>query len=255
MDERGVAYEEIDGVGHIVLDRPDASNAVDLPAARAFGAAVRRAEESDAVGAILIAGNGKRFCAGGDVGSMAAADDQTAYLRELADVFDQALQHLAAVAKPVVAAVHGAVAGAGIGVMLAADLIVADRGTKFLTAYAGIGLSPDCGVSYLLPRAIGQVRALEMAIGGRVLSADEALAWGLVTAVVDEDVRAAAHARAARLASGPTFAYGEARRLIRTSWEGSRAESGADEAETIARAVGTPAAKALIDAFVNPPAR
>jgi 2-(1,2-epoxy-1,2-dihydrophenyl)acetyl-CoA isomerase len=130
--------------------------------------------------------------------------------------------------------------------------VVSGRGTKFLTAYAGVGLTPDCGLSWLLPRAVGQQRALELALTGRVLTAEEARDWGLVTTVVDDaELEEQATVLAVRLATAPPFALGQARRLIRSSWTVSRAESGADEARTIARAVTTPEAQALVARFAG----
>jgi 2-(1,2-epoxy-1,2-dihydrophenyl)acetyl-CoA isomerase len=248
----GIRYTVEDGVARIALARPDVSNAVDLATATAFGAAVDRAGEDPEVRVVLVTGDGPRFCAGGDVASMAAAADPSAYLQDLADELDGALQRLGALDKPVVAAVQGAAAGAGLAVVLACDVVVSGRGTKFLTAYAGVGLTPDCGLSWLLPRAVGQQRALELALTGRVLTAEEARDWGLVTTVVDDaELEEQATVLAVRLATAPPFALGQARRLIRSSWTVSRAESGADEARTIARAVTTPEAQALVARFAG----
>lgn len=246
-----VTYGVLGGVARIELDRPDVSNAVDLPAAEALSAAVRSAGADPEARAVLVAGAGARFCAGGDVRSMLVSDDRPAHLFALAEALDQALQALAALEKPVVAAVQGAVAGAGIGLMLSCDLVVAERGTRFAMAYAGVGLTPDCGVSWLLPRAIGQQRALELALTGRVLDADEALAWGMVTEVVEADARGRAEELAAKLATGPSFALGQARRLLRGSWETSRSDAGAAESRTIAAAVATPDADRALAAFAR----
>lgn len=144
---------------------------------------------------------------------------------------------------PVVAGIHGAVAGAGLAVMLSADIIVAARSTKFAMAYAGIGLTPDCGVSTLLPRAIGSHRALEFVVAGRVIDASDALDWGLVTEVVDDyPVPDRVADIAARIASGAFHALGQARRLIRAGLGRSLEQTVLDEARTIAAAVGTPEA-------------
>lgn len=250
--DAAVRYAVSDGVARIALARPDKSNSFDLPTARAFGAAVDQAAADPAVTAVLLTGDGPRFCAGGDVASMAAAAEPSAYLQELADELDGALQRLGAMEKPVVAAVQGAAAGAGLAVVLTADVVLSAAGTKYLTAYAGIGLTPDCGLSWLLPRAVGQQRALELALTGRVLSAVEARDWGLVTTVVeDAELEDAAVALAAKLAASPPFALGQARRLIRSSWSATRAEAGADEARTIAQAVQTPESRTLIAKFVS----
>lgn len=251
VQPRGVRFEQDGAVGRIVLDRPAASNSVDLPAAHAFGAAVTAAEADD-IRSVLVTGEGKRFCAGGDVSSFLAADEPQAYLLELATHLEAELRRLSELPKPVVAAVHGAVAGAGLAFVLKADVVVAERSTRLLTAYAGIGLTPDCGVSYELPRAVGQQRALELALTGRVLTADEARDWGLVTEVVEDGGADARGAEvAAALAAGPTRAYGETKRLLRGSWETTKAASAQDEARTIAAMVTSEDAQQLIARFVG----
>ncbi|WKN48442.1 enoyl-CoA hydratase/isomerase family protein [Nocardioides sp. Arc9.136] len=245
-----VRLEVRDGIGHVVLARPAASNAVDLRTAHALRDAVAAAAADDAVGAVLVTGEGKRFCAGGDVASMLAVEDRAAHLEELAGAVDEALVALHRMEKPVVAAVQGAVAGAGLAVMLSCDLVVAETSTRFVSAYAGVGLTPDCGLSWLLPRAVGQQRALELLLTPRVLTADEAHAWGLVTEVAADGTAGGRAAEiAGRLAAGPAYALGQARRLVRTGGDTDRAAVGRDEARTIARAVATPAATALLDRF------
>lgn len=244
-----VTYDVTDGVAHLQLHRPDAANALDLPLARALHAAVDRAGAEDGVRAVLVTGAGARFCAGGDVSSFVVAPDPASYLHELATEADAAVRALADLDKPVVAAVHGAVAGAGLGLMLSCDLVVADPATKFVFAYPGVGLTPDCGVSWLLPRAIGQQRALSFALGGRAVPADEALAWGLVTELADP-VAARARELAGSLAAGAARAHGQARRLLRAGWEAGRVPTGAEEARTISEMVLGEEAQALIRRFV-----
>jgi 2-(1,2-epoxy-1,2-dihydrophenyl)acetyl-CoA isomerase len=255
---RGVRYARDGRVGRIVLTRPEASNAVDLPAAAALGAAIDLASAAigrDEVAAVLVTGEGARFCAGGDVRSFVAANDQPGYLWALAERLEAELRRLSELPVPVVAAVHGAVAGAGLAFILNSDVVVSARSTRFTMAYAGVGLTPDCGVSYLLPRAIGQQRALELALTGRVLDAGEAASWGLVTEVVDDEglaTRATALTESlASGAAGGVGALGQAKRLIRGSWEATRAESAADEVATISSAVTTPEAQRRIERFVN----
>ena len=246
-----VTHDIVDGVGRLVLSRAEQSNSFDLPAARDMALAVQ-AVSADEVRAITLTAEGKRFCAGGDVTSFLASDDPSAYLLELASTLEGALRALADLAKPVVAGVRGAVAGAGLGVMLTADVVVASRSTKFVMAYPGIGLTPDCGVSYLVPRAIGQQRALDFALTGRVLSAAEALDWGLVSYVVDdEDVERTVEQMARTWADSAPSALGQARRLIRSSWETSGPEQGADESDTIAAAVRGDEAQRLVADFIR----
>jgi 2-(1,2-epoxy-1,2-dihydrophenyl)acetyl-CoA isomerase len=246
-----VTHEIVDGIGRIVLSRPEQSNSFDLPTAQDLTVAVD-AVSADEVLAITLTAEGKRFCAGGDVTSFLGSDDPGAYLLELANVLEGALRDLADLPKPVVAGVRGAVAGAGLAVMLSADVIVASRATKFVMAYPGIGLTPDCGVSYLVPRAIGQQRALDFALTGRVLSADEALDWGLVTSVVDdEDVEAKVDEIARTWATTAPVALGHARRLLRSSWDSTGPEQGADESATIASLVMGDEAQRLVKAFTS----
>jgi 2-(1,2-epoxy-1,2-dihydrophenyl)acetyl-CoA isomerase len=181
---------------------------------------------------------------------MFAAQDRPAYLAHAAGMLDAALRDLGGLAKPVVAAVHGAVAGAGLAVMLSCDLVVADASTRFVGAYAGVGLTPDCGLSWLLPRAVGQQRALEFLLTQRVLSAGEARDWGMVSEVVDDGTALdRATDLADRLATGPAYAFGQARRLVRTAWEVDRAAAGADETSTISRAVARPEIQDLLSRF------
>ena len=154
MNDEAVLFDVRDSIARVTLNRPGQSNAFDLDTAREFSSVVERIAASEAR-AVLLTGNGPRFCAGGDVASMVVADDRAAYLRELATTLEAGLRAMSELPIPVIAAVQGAVAGAGLAVVLNADVVLASRSTKFLTAYAGIGLTPDCGVSYLLPRAVG----------------------------------------------------------------------------------------------------
>jgi 2-(1,2-epoxy-1,2-dihydrophenyl)acetyl-CoA isomerase len=239
-----------DGVAELRLHRPEAANAFDLETARELATAVDAAAADDDVRAILVTGAGPRFCAGGDVASFVAAPDQSAYVEQLATELDAAFRALAAVDKPVVAAVQGAVAGAGLALMLSCDVIVSAPATRFVFAYPAIGFTPDCGVSYLLPRAVGQQRALLFALTGRPLIASEALEWGLVSEVVD-DPGGRARDLAAGFAVGPAMALGHSRRLLRQGWEMSRAETGAEEARTVAEMIRGDEAQRLIARFVS----
>ncbi|MGW5239208.1 enoyl-CoA hydratase/isomerase family protein [Monashia sp. NPDC004114] len=238
-----------DGVAHVELNRPEAANAVDLTTARALREAVESAGHAEAAYAVLLTGAGKRFCAGGDLAAMAAAAEPIHCVETLALEADAAARALADLDKPVVAAVHGAVAGAGLALMLSCDYIVSAADTKFVFAYPSVGLTPDCGVSYLLPRAIGQQRALQFALSDAPLAAEQALAWGLVTEVVD-NAQARAHEVAAALARGPWRAFGQTRSLLRRSWETDRETTGRVEAQTISERLGGSEAQQLVARFV-----
>jgi len=243
-----VTYAVADGVAHLELNRPEAANSLDLDLARALRAAVECAARDDEARTVLVTGAGKRFCAGGDVSSFAAAKDPAGYLHQLATEADEAVRALAELEKPVVATVHGAVAGAGLAIMLSCDLVVAAPSTRFVFAYPSIGLTPDCGVSWLLPRAVGQQRALAFALGGRPLLAEDALAWGMVTELA-ADPHARGRELSAALAAGPAAALGANRRLLR-GWDLDRSAVGRLEATTISERVTTDEATTLIHQFL-----
>jgi 2-(1,2-epoxy-1,2-dihydrophenyl)acetyl-CoA isomerase len=248
-----VIYQLRDGVARIELNRPGSANAFDLETTRAFAEHVRRAAEDDEARAVLVTGAGSRFCGGGDVTSFAAAEDQPAYVLQVATELDAAFQHLTALDKPVVAAVQGAVAGAGLALMLSCDVVVSAPGTRFVFAYPGIGFTPDCGLSYLLPRAVGQQRALRFALVGEPATAAEALDWGLVTEVLDDSTDPVDRGAelAAGFAAGPATALGQVRRLLRSGWAMTREETGSEEARTIAEMARGTEAQDLIRRFVT----
>lgn len=200
----------------ITLNRPRAANALDLDLVARLDAAVQAAASDERCHAVLLRGAGARFCVGGDVMAMGAASDRGAFLDELAGAAHAVIGRLDALTKPVVAAVQGSVAGAGLALALSADLILACESTTFVTAYTAIGLTPDCGTSWLLPRAIGMPRALELTLTNRALTAQEALDWGLVARVCPSEELADQARDLAMTLAGPTgLALGATRRLIR----------------------------------------
>ena len=245
-----VEYTVADGVAHIELNRPEAANTLDMTLGVALREAAERAAEDEGVRAVVLSGAGKRFCGGGDIASFADSQDTAGDLYELAVAGDAAVAALEALDKPVAVAVHGAVAGAGLGIMLAGDVVIAAEGTKFVVAYPKIGLNPDCGTSTLLPLAMGRQRALAFALRDQPLSADEAREQGLI-AEVAADPLARARELAATWAAGPAGAYGQTRRLLRAGSLRSREESGRDEAETIRARASLPETQALFDAFLG----
>jgi 2-(1,2-epoxy-1,2-dihydrophenyl)acetyl-CoA isomerase len=190
---------------------------LDFDAVCAVTAALRTLEPG--VGAVLLAGEGPHFCTGADVGTLAAtgaAEDPRSAVRELAEELHELVRALVEVPVPVVAAVRGWAAGAGMSLVLAADIAVAGVSTRLRPAYPAIGLTPDGGLSWTLPRAVGAARARHILLTDRVLDADEALALGLVATVVpDDEVAAEADGLAQRLADGPTRALGRTKRLVR----------------------------------------
>lgn len=246
-----VRVEHNEGLAELVLAAPERSNAIDLDFAQQLGEALDEIAALEELRVVLIRAEGRNFCVGGDVRSFAAhADDLGAYVKAVADAAHHALQKLAELPVPVIAAVHGAVAGAGIGLAFSADVVYLAQSSKVRLAYTAIGLSPDNGASWFLPKLVGTRRALELALTNRTLSAQEALDWGLANAVVDDDAvldeaRQAAH----RLHAMSTDALIATKRLF----QGARQlpDQLAVEAETIATLAATPAAREAILRFVD----
>ncbi|CAN7578077.1 enoyl-CoA hydratase-related protein [Terrabacter sp. LjRoot27] len=243
-----------DGVATIRLARPDAGNAVDLPTAIALRDAVGAiASAAPHVHIVVLRAAGRLFCAGGDVRAMAAAPERRAFVAELAGVLHAALDALRALPVPVVAVVQGAAAGAGVGLVLASDIVLAADHATFVAAYPGVGLSPDCGVSALLPGAVGARRAALFLLTGTPIDAATALDWGLVSEVCTaEDLDARAGEVVAAIAALPREAVGETARLLRLAGERPYAVQLADEAATIARLAAGAEAGALLAAFAAP---
>lgn len=210
-------------VATLTFHRPAALNAIDVPMAQAFLAAVRAIAGDRGVRAILMAGSGKAFMAGGDLAVLQA--DPQGGARALIGPLHEALVVLAGIDAPVVAQVHGVAAGAGLSLMLQADFVVAAEDTRFNLAYVNIGASCDVGASWALPRRVGLRRALEVALLGDTLDAHQAERMGLVNRVLPpEAVAEAAMGMAQRLAAGPTVALGQLRRLMRASFDRTLAE-------------------------------
>ncbi|MGH7949365.1 MAG: enoyl-CoA hydratase/isomerase family protein [Candidatus Binataceae bacterium] len=211
-----ITFEVRDGVGHLRINRPDAANSLNSTVAAELMDAMVRCEDDRAVRAVVVGGTGRFFCAGADLKGFFSESEG---LKSRVSVFHAVISRIVRAEFPVIAAVNGAAAGAGMGLACACDLAVAGESAKFTMAYARIGLSPDGSTTYFLPRLIGMRRALELAYANRTLSAREALEWGLVTRVVADDrLESEAHALAAQLASGPTRAFGAAKRLMHAGW-------------------------------------
>lgn len=239
-----------DRVATITFDRPESFNALSLQLASELRAAVTEISERDDIGALVIRGNGPAFCAGGDVHEMAAAADRPAFLAELAGALHESLLMLSELGVVVITAATGAVAGGGLGVFLAGDISVVGEDATFSSAYSGVGLTPDCGVSTLLPAAVGLHRSLQITAGGRRLNAAEALDWGITGRVVPADlVHAEAHTLALAIANGPSAALGATRRLLRAAQFRTYSENLDVEAASLSARGGMPEAEVRIAAF------
>ena len=246
-----VLVEVRDHVATVTLNRPEASNALDMDMGRDLLAAALLCEDDPAVRAVVVTGAGKHFCFGGDLRGMTEHGDRVAaYLNELTTYIHAAIGSFTRMRAPVVAAVNGTAAGGGIGLLCMTDLAIAGRGSKFSLAYTGVALAPDCSTSFLLPRIVGRRRALELMLTNRALSADEALQWGLVNQVVDDaEVLGAAQALAARFAAGPTDSFGAVKRLVDAADPGLEGQM-ALEGRTIARQAASAEGREGVGAFL-----
>jgi 2-(1,2-epoxy-1,2-dihydrophenyl)acetyl-CoA isomerase len=249
--DRPRVLTEADGdVWRITLDRPEAGNALDPAMAADLARALR--ERPDTARAVLLLGNGPRFCVGGDVRRFADADDPGAFLGQLAQDWHEVVRLLLNCPVPVLAGVHGAVAGAAVGLVGACDLVVCARSTKIRPAYGAIGLSPDGGSSWALTRALGAPRTLELMLTNGSLSAGDAHLFGLVGRLVeDDDLRTAAIALAHEVAAGPVRAMVRTRSLVRRAATRSLDEQLDEEARLIAESADDPEGREGIRAFVE----
>lgn len=203
-----------DGVLRLELVDPAGPGALD-PDRMAAALTALTDLDPGSVGAVLLANDGPNFCVGGNVAGFFTAGDPGEHLRALADGFHLVVRALAASPVPVVGALRGWAAGAGMSLVLGCDTVIATASARMRPAYPGIGLSPDGGMSWLLPRAVGRNRALDILLRNRVIQASEALELGLVHELVpDEELSSRAEAVALEYANGPTHAYGRIRRLV-----------------------------------------
>lgn len=235
-------------LARMTLNRPASLNAMDFEMGMRWRDLAHELTADSSVGAILVDAAGPAFCAGGDVRAMAASAAGGAAITEMAHAIHDGIRTFTASATPIVAAVHGAVAGGGLGLMLTADYIVAAPTATFVSRYANIGLTPDLGVSTLLPAAVGQRRALRLLLQDEAIDAVTAAEWGLVTEVRDD-----ALARAAEVAAfwlrGATAAFGQAKRLVRSGAERTFTANLDDEATTIGAAFDTDDSRRRVAAF------
>jgi 2-(1,2-epoxy-1,2-dihydrophenyl)acetyl-CoA isomerase len=243
-----ILYTREGALARLTFNRPASLNAMGFDVGQRWRDLAREVTADDSVGAILIDAAGPAFCAGGDVVEMATSGAGGSHVTAMAGVIHEGIRTFIESDKPVVAAVQGAVAGGGLGLMLTADYIVASGRAKFVSKYANIGLTPDLGVSTLLPAAVGQTRALRMLLQDITIDADTALEWGLIAEVADDPGARAAEVAAFWLENA-TGAFGQAKRLIRAGVGRSFAENLDDEARSIGARFDTAESQVRVAAF------
>lgn len=237
-DAPPVLFDLTDGIARVTLNRPEVGNAIDLPLARMLVDISIRCQTDAAIRCVVLTGAGRLFCAGGDVGAFrSAADDIDALLSELAGTLHIAVARFARMEKPLLTLVNGPAAGAGLSLAIAGDVVLSARSAHYTATYGAIGLTPDGGMSWLLPRLVGLRKAQEIILTNRRIKADEAEAIGLVTRTVDDDaLTAEGEAMASQLSAAAIGAIGAARGLLRQGFETSLETQMEREAESIARA-------------------
>ena len=216
-----IIFDADEGVGRLTLNRPNRLNSFTVQMHGEVDVALAQVECDPSIRALLLTGAGRGFCAGQDLADRAVAPGGPPV--DLGDSVERyyapLIRRLTCLGKPVVCAVNGVAAGAGANIALACDIVIAARGAKFIQSFANIGLIPDSGGTWVLPRLVGQARALGLAMTGEPLTAEKAEEWGLIWKCVDNDALATESlALARRFAAGPTRGLVATKRLIRQSW-------------------------------------
>ncbi|CAH0990399.1 1,2-epoxyphenylacetyl-CoA isomerase [Sinobacterium norvegicum] len=208
-------------IATLTLNRPNAANSMNVELSREVMLASIEIDENPDIRAVIITGAGKMFCAGGDLSAFAADPSKAStIIKEITTYMHAAVARFARMEKPVIVAINGMAAGAGFSLAVAGDLVLCADSAKFTMAYTGAGLSPDVSASYYLPRLIGMRKTQQLMLTNKVLTAEQAYDWGLVTEVVAaDDLQQAAQTMAAQLVNGPTLAYGQIKQLLLTSYD------------------------------------
>jgi 2-(1,2-epoxy-1,2-dihydrophenyl)acetyl-CoA isomerase len=252
MSCKRIRLDEDGGVAVITLARPEGATAIDVVAAEELAEAALFCDQTAGVRAVLIRGEGPIFSGGGDLRSFRdAGDDVPTLLKRITQGLHMALSRFARMDAPVVAAVGGTAAGAGMSLTCAADLVIAADNARFTMAYTKIGLTPDGSSTYWLPRRIGLGRTRDLMLRNRLLSAAEALIWGVVDEIVPaSDLDAHARRVASELAEGPTKAYGATKRLLLTTFDVGLETQMEFETRAISEAAATEDSREGLAAFL-----
>ncbi len=238
----------------VTLNAPEKGNALGDDVKVALREALAAAGQDDTVRAVILTGAGKAFCVGQDLAehAQALADGGPEFaLSTVEKRYNPIVMALSTMPKPVIAAINGTCVGAGLGFALACDLRIAADTAKFGTAFTGIGLTADSGLSATLARAVGMARASELLLLAPTFDAAQAYEWGLVGRVVPADTLAAeAHKMAARLAAGPTAAYATVKRALQGAWNLDLGSALAAEGEDQMTVGSTEDHRGAVEAFL-----
>ncbi|HEY1614209.1 MAG TPA: 2-(1,2-epoxy-1,2-dihydrophenyl)acetyl-CoA isomerase PaaG [Rhizomicrobium sp.] len=216
-----ILFEVAQGAARLTLNRPDRLNSFTVQMHGEVAEALAQVEADPSIRVLLLTGAGRGFCAGQDLADRAVAPGSSDLdLGEsLEQRYNPLIRRLIALEKPVICAVNGVAAGAGANIALAADIVIAARSAKFIQSFSNIGLIPDSGGTWILPRLVGQARAMGLALTGEALSAEKAESWGMIWRTVDDDqLKSESDKLAARLASGPTRGLAAIKMAMRKGW-------------------------------------
>ena len=253
MPYETMKFEVTDQIATITLSRPDAANALNTQMGDELHRVATHCASNADIRAVILTGEGKMFCAGGDVvGFHAQGEGMSEHMRGLTTMLHAAISRFYRMDPPLIIAVNGVAAGAGMSIAMIGDIVFAAESAKFTMAYSKIGFSPDGSSTYFLPRLIGLMKAKALMLRNPVLSAAEAQELGIVTEVVPgQELMQAARSCAEELAAGPTRAYGEVKRLLIDSFTNSLEAQMEQETAAIAGlADGTEDARTGIAAFI-----
>lgn len=226
MDYETILYEVSQGVVTITLNRPEKLNAFNEKMIRETTAAFKQAAKDDGVRCAVLTGAGRGFSSGQDLKDVQAREDDFSIGEHLRRGYNRLIQGMVSLDKPIIGSINGVAAGAGCSVALACDIRIASDQAAFIEVFSKVGLIPDSGSTWLLPRLVGYARAYEMAITADKIDAEQALEWGLVNRIVPAaQLSEITSAWARRLAEGPTLAYGLTKRAMYRSWDMSLAEA------------------------------
>lgn len=242
-----------DNVAIIKFNRPDNANAMTPQMGSELLEAAIRCETNQDVRAVVITGNGKMFSAGGDLQSFSdAGDEKYGFLIRMATDLHQALIRFAHLNAPVIMAINGTAAGAGFSIALAGDYVIASEKAKFVCAYTASGLTPDGSSTYFLAKHVGLMRAKELMLTNRVLTAEEACNWGMVSKVVaaGSELQEALD-MAKQFAAGPTLAFGGVKSMLLTTFNSPIETQLEKETQSIANMMRTEDGPNGLDAFLN----
>ena len=242
MTDKHMSLEVADGVGLITLNRPDEGNPVVHGMVEELLEKAIICDEDPAIRAVVLTGTGRMFCVGGGLKDFAEQGDNiTRHLKLVTQLFHGAISKFNRMAPPVIAAINGTAAGGGLSLALTTDLAISAESAKFTMAYTNAGLAPDGSSSFYLAKMIGMRRAKEMALLNTVLSAEQALDWGLINKVVpDDELMTCALEMARKLAQGSMIAYGETKKLMLAGATESLESQMEQEARAISSLAGSP---------------